>query len=152
MKDWVTRLIIFLILNFGALAVGAFFTGKGVPSDWYQQLNKAPWTPPGWVFGVVWGIIMIFLAIFMTRMTTNGYNQTIVWIYASQLILNVIWNPIFFHYHQMGFGLIIISTLTLVVLSMMLLSWSTGNYLFLAPYLIWLIIATSLNYYSWAYN
>ncbi len=152
MKDWITQLIIFLILNFGALAVGAFFTGKGVPSDWYQQLNKAPWTPPGWVFGVVWGTIMIFLAIFMTKATINGYNQTIVWIYAIQLILNVIWNPIFFHYHQMGFGLIIISTLTLVVFSMMLLSWSNGNYLFLTPYLIWLIIATSLNYYAWAYN
>ena len=152
MKDWTTRLIFFLILNFGALAVGAFFTGKGVPSDWYQQLNKAPWTPPGWVFGVVWGIIMILLAIFMTRMTTNGYNQTIVWIYAIQLILNIIWNPIFFHYHQMGYGLIIISTLTVIVIFMMLLSRSAGNYLFLAPYLIWLIIATSLNYYSLTSN
>ncbi len=152
MKYWFLRLVIFLTLNFGALAIGALFTGKGVPSSWYQELNKAPWTPPGWVFGVVWSSIMIFLSIFMTKVTSTGFNKNIVWIYAIQLILNVIWNPIFFHYHQMGFGLIIISTLTLVVFSMMLLSWSNGNYLFLTPYLIWLIIATSLNYYSWAYN
>ena len=43
------RLIAFLLLNFGALAIGGFFTGKGVTSDWYADLLKAPWTPPGWV-------------------------------------------------------------------------------------------------------
>jgi len=36
------RIIIFLLINFGALALGGLFTGKGVPSDWYQELNKAP--------------------------------------------------------------------------------------------------------------
>jgi len=52
------RLITFLLLNFGALAVGGFFTGKGVPSYWYSDLIKAPWTPPGWVFGFAWTTIM----------------------------------------------------------------------------------------------
>jgi hypothetical protein len=36
------RIIIFLLINFGALAIGSFFTGKGVPSDWYEGLIKAP--------------------------------------------------------------------------------------------------------------
>ena len=43
----VYRLILFLIINFGALAVGGFFTGKGASSDWYSSLAKAPWAPPG---------------------------------------------------------------------------------------------------------
>ena len=47
----VYRIIIFLVLNFGALGIGGLFTGKGVPSEWYNELNKAPWSPPGWVFG-----------------------------------------------------------------------------------------------------
>ena len=34
------RIIIFLLLNFGALAIGGSFTGKGVPSDWYMELEK----------------------------------------------------------------------------------------------------------------
>ena len=45
------RFIAFLILNFLALAVGGLFTGKGVPSEWYVNLARAPWEPPGWVFG-----------------------------------------------------------------------------------------------------
>lgn len=38
----ILRLIVFLAINFGALAIGGIFTGSGVPSDWYQNLNKAP--------------------------------------------------------------------------------------------------------------
>ena len=46
------QLVIFALLNFGALAIGGLFTGGGVSSEWYASLNKAPWTPPGWVFGI----------------------------------------------------------------------------------------------------
>jgi tryptophan-rich sensory protein len=48
------RLIIFLALNFAALAIGGLFTSKGVSSDWYAGIAKAPWTPPGWAFGAAW--------------------------------------------------------------------------------------------------
>jgi tryptophan-rich sensory protein len=51
--------LLFFILNFAALAVGGLFTGSGVSSEWYQNLDKAPWTPPGWVFGAAWPFIMI---------------------------------------------------------------------------------------------
>ena len=54
------RFLVFLIVNFVALGLGGMFTGSGVVSDWYQQLNQAPWTPPGWVFGAAWTSIMIF--------------------------------------------------------------------------------------------
>ena len=45
------KIIGFLFLNFGALALGGLFAGSGAGSNWYAELNKAPWTPPGWVFG-----------------------------------------------------------------------------------------------------
>ena len=35
------------MLNFGAIAIGSYFTDSGASSDWYQNLNKAPWTPLG---------------------------------------------------------------------------------------------------------
>jgi len=64
----IKKVIIFLILNFTALAIGGLFTGKGVPSDWYQDLNQAPWTPPGWVFGFMWTFIMISYAVYMAHL------------------------------------------------------------------------------------
>ena len=57
----IKRLFVFLLINFGALALGGLFTSDGVISDWYEQLNKAPWTPPGWVFGAAWTTIMVCL-------------------------------------------------------------------------------------------
>jgi hypothetical protein len=47
------RLILFLIINFGALGIGGLLLGNPATNEWYQSLNKAPWTPPGWVFGAV---------------------------------------------------------------------------------------------------
>ena len=53
------------MLNFGALAIGSYFTASGASSDWYQNLNKAPWTPAGWVFGAAWTSIMICYSVYM---------------------------------------------------------------------------------------
>jgi len=40
-------IVLFLILNFGALAIGSYFMNSGPTSNWYLALKKAPWTPPG---------------------------------------------------------------------------------------------------------
>ena len=49
---------LFGVLNFVGLAIGGLATGPGVSSDWYAGLDKAPWTPPGWVFGAAWTAVM----------------------------------------------------------------------------------------------
>ena len=69
----VLRVIIFLVLNFAALGLGGLFTSKGVPSDWYQHLNKAPWTPPGWAFGFAWTLIMICFSFYMVLIEKYHY-------------------------------------------------------------------------------
>ncbi len=146
--------ILFFILNFSALALGGLFTGDGVVSDWYQTLNKAPWTPPGWVFGAAWTTIMIFYSLYMANaIRWNNRNQVII-LYSIQWILNVSWNPIFFYFQNDTLGLIVISLLTFLMLYFILLSKNKG-WLFvflLLPYFIWLCIATSLNAYIVVFN
>lgn len=144
----IVRVIIFLILNFGALAIGGLFTGKGVPSDWYIGLNKAPWTPPGWVFGFAWSTIMICFSVFMAYLWPAMENKKLLLaLYAIQWILNVSWNPLFFYLHQVGFALIVIIMLTILVGFLLFYSWPHLRMiaLLLSPYFIWLLIATSLN-------
>ena len=146
----VYRVIIFFILNFGALYIGAFFTGKGVPSDWYISLNKAPWDPPGWVFGSAWTIIMICFSIFMAYSWSLINNKKLlISLFVIQWVLNVSWNPTFFYYHNVLIGLIIITSLTLVISAFIFTYWSELKFkvVLILPYLIWLCIATSLNGY-----
>ncbi len=149
------RLIIFAIINFGGLAIGANFTGDGVISEWYQNMNKAPWTPPGWVFGAAWTTIMICFSIYLAILWDSLKSKTsFYYLFASSLILNVIWNPVFFHMHQTGIALIVITALTILVFTF-IARYKTimkSKTLLLAPYAIWMIIATSLNAYAWLMN
>lgn len=151
----IVRVIIFLILNFGALAIGGIFTGKGVPSDWYVALNKAPWTPPGWVFGFAWTTIMICFSVYMAYLWPAMENKKLlVALYAIQWILNVSWNPVFFYLHQVGLALIVITLLTLLVAFALFYSWPMlrAKGLLIAPYFIWLLVASSLNGYIFFKN
>jgi len=149
------KLTIFLLLNFGALALGGLFTSKGVPSEWYISLSKAPWTPPGWVFGAAWTTIMICFSIYMTNVwTATEDKRFLILLYSVQWILNVGWNPTFFYYHKVLTALLLISALTLLILFILLFYWQTLKLqsLLIAPYFIWLLIATSLNGYIFFKN
>ena len=144
------RVILFLLLNFVALGIGGLFTGKGVPSDWYLTLDKAPWTPPGWVFGAAWTTIMICFSFYLAYLwPTVSDKRLLVLLYVMQWVLNVSWNPAFFHFHAVGFALLLILALTLLVGFFLFyyrsqLGWWTALIL---PYFGWLLIATSLNAY-----
>ena len=149
------RILIFLLINFAALGVGGFFTGAGVSSSWYTELDKAPWTPPGWVFGAAWTTIMICFSFYMAFLLKNNQNKSmIIGLFSLQWILNVSWNPVFFYYQNVIFGLIVISALTLVVGFFLIRFWGDigAKSLLILPYFIWLIIATSLNAYILVMN
>ena len=144
------KIIGFLFLNFGALALGGLFAGSGAGSNWYAELNKAPWTPPGWVFGFAWTTIMLCFSVFMATLYAKTKSvKTVIILYAIQWMLNVAWNPIFFHLHNPIIGLIVIVALTSLVTYFLFRYRSSqkGFSLLLLPYVIWLFIATSLNAY-----
>lgn len=149
------RILLFIVINFAALAIGGFFTQTGVTSEWYASFNKAPWTPPGWVFGAAWTAIMICFAVYMAFATKGTKNvRFLMGLFIIQWILNVSWNPIFFYFQQVLLGLIVISALTLLVTILLFRYWSDLKWksVLIFPYFIWLLIATSLNWYIWANN
>jgi|TARA_B100000795_G_scaffold263032_1_gene241625 benzodiazapine receptor len=146
----VIRVIVFLVINFGALAIGGLFTSKGVPSDWYISLNKAPWTPPGWVFGAAWSFIMICFSFYMAQLWSIVESKNLLLLFFTlQLILNIAWNPVFFQLHHVGLGLVIISILTILVGFLIIYFYDLVKMksALLFPYFLWLLIATSLNAY-----
>lgn len=149
------RLIIFLALNFTALGMGGLLAGKGASSDWYAGIAKAPWTPPGWVFGFAWIIIMICFSFYLTYLWPAIENKNLlVGLLVVQYVLNVGWNPAFFYYHKVLIGLFIISGLTVIVGFFLFFYWPELKIksAYIIPYLIWLLIATSLNGYAFLKN
>lgn len=142
-------IVVFLIINFGALALGSWLMDGGSTSTWYMELNKAPWTPPGWLFGVAWSFIMLCFSFYMAYLYKALPTITVKILFAVQFVLNVSWNYIFFKQHLVGLGLLVIVLLTILI-AVFLFSYNKQQRLkslFILPYLIWLCIATSLNAY-----
>ncbi len=153
-KSFYGLLALFLFINFGGLALGGWLMNSGPTSDWYLNLNKAPWTPPGWVFGAAWTTIMVCFSIYLAKLflIDNTINQKLV--FGLQVLLNVSWNYIFFNQHQVFLGLVVILLLTAVIfIYFFALSKKVGKWrLLLLPYMIWLCIASSLNMYVLIHN
>jgi tryptophan-rich sensory protein len=144
------------VLNFAALALGSWLMGSTpVDNSWYQSVNKAPWTPPGWVFGFAWTTIMICYSIFMGKaIQVDGSAVMLYIMFAIQFVLNVMWNPVFFRWHMLGLSLVVILSLT--VLIGWFTYWGFKNAgvwgVLMLPYIVWLCIACSLNWYAFAKN
>jgi translocator protein len=140
---------IFLIINFSALGIGSWLMNNGPKTNWYTSLNQAPWTPPGWAFGVAWTSIMFCFSIYMAYLYLKTPTTKVILLFSIQFVLNVIWNYIFFNQHLIGLGLAVIVALTLVIAAFLLVYKNELNLksLLIAPYFIWLCIATSLNAY-----
>ena len=145
--NFTKRLILFLVINFGGLAIGSWLMNYGPQSDWYLSLNQAPWTPPGWVFGIAWTSIMICFSIYMSFLYLKNPSKNVVILFSFQFILNVIWNYIFFNQHLIALGFIVIVLLTLLVFYFYFKFNTLKAKYLLLPYMIWLCIATSLNAY-----
>ncbi|MEZ4803457.1 MAG: TspO/MBR family protein [Gelidibacter sp.] len=147
--NFIKPLIIFLIINFGALGIGVWLMENGPQTAWYLNLDKAPWTPAGWVFGAAWSTIMLLFSLYMTFVYLKNPISKFIWLFSLQFILNVSWNYIFFNQHLIALGLVTIIALTIVVVLMMFRfreDLKLKTYLIL-PYFVWLCIATSLNGY-----
>ncbi|PSG88348.1 TspO/MBR family protein [Aurantibacter aestuarii] len=146
--------IFFLLINFGGLALGSWLMGSGATSSWYLELNKAPWTPPGWVFGAAWTTIMLFFSIYLAQIFSYHPTKKLKIVFTIQVFLNIIWNYIFFNQHLISLGLITIILLT-VLLFYMFFAFKHYNKFtkgLLLPCMVWLVIASSLNAYILIYN
>ena len=149
------RILLFLVVNFGALALGSYLMGEGPTGMWYSELSKAPWTPPGWVFGAAWTTIMVALAFFMADWIKKSQRTNRVWrLYLIHLVLNIGWNPLFFDLHLLGVALIEILLLLSLVIYMGILGKKEAGQssLLILPYIAWLSIASTLNAYAFLYN
>jgi tryptophan-rich sensory protein len=150
----IPRVLLFLLINFSILYSGTLLMGEGASSNWYENLNKAPWTPKGWVFGFAWTFLMIFFAIYLAKLSTLVNSSKLMFIVLIQYFLNLIWNFIFFNQQEIILGLIDIILLTILVVFIFIKNISVMKRysLFILPYILWLLIATSLNLYIAIYN
>lgn len=139
-----------VVLCFIAAAVGSHYTEKSVDT-WYPSLNKPVYTPPDWVFPVVWSILYFLMGISLATVLTQGSREQIgipVSLFALQLLLNMAWSFIFFGQKNPlgGFVTVILLWFTVAFTTLTFASIAFEAGLMLIPYLIWVSFALVLNY------
>jgi tryptophan-rich sensory protein len=134
--------------------IGGMVSASSI-EGWYRTLAKPSWNPPDWVFGPVWTVLYVMMAVaaWLVWKTKDRVGPAMV-LFGVQLALNLGWTLLFFGARSPGMALIEVVFLWSSVLATMLAFFgrqSTAGWLFV-PYLAWVSFAAVLNYTIWSLN
>ncbi|MDX1947716.1 MAG: TspO/MBR family protein [Pirellulaceae bacterium] len=143
-------------LTLAAAGVGGAVTSSSV-GTWYQTLQKPAWNPPDWIFGPVWTVLYLLMAIAAWQVyRRNGIRAATLplALFGLQLALNIGWSAIFFGLRSPGLAFAEIVFLWLAIAATALSFWPHSRLatVLLAPYLAWTTFAAALNLTIWRMN
>lgn len=156
MKTHWVKFVVSILMCQAAGTIGSLFTSSSIPT-WYATLNKPAFNPPNWIFAPVW----IFLYILM------GISFYLIWIksdvpnfgfllsvFLFQLVLNVFWTIIFFGLKSPLYAFIEIIILWIMILICIISFYpvSKAASILLIPYILWVSLASILNFSLWRLN
>lgn len=127
-------------------------------SNFYGNLQKPFFSPPGWIFPIVWGILYFLMGVAAYRIWVCGKQganvQKGLTLYAIQLFLNFLWTIIFFRFQL--FGVAFLELLLLLVFILLttfeFLKIDKISALLMLPYILWVSFAGVLNFSIWLLN
>lgn len=138
------------------VVLAAGIAGTFEAGEWYYKLNKPFWTPPGWLFALVWPVLYLMMAVAAWKVWLTGHharNGALTW-WAIQLLMNAAWSWLFFGLERPGWAWLEMSLLIVIVLfcikAFRLLSKPAAS--LMLPYLVWLVFAWILNFVLWNMN
>lgn len=117
---------------------------------WYNSLNRSQFSPPDWVFGIVWPILYTLMAISLYLVWTNKKCYPFckpLYFFFIQLAFNLIWTTLFFVYKKPLLALldiILILAFTIITYLQFQKINKKASYI-LIPYIAWLCFALYLN-------
>ena len=150
-------LLIFLAMCLATGVFGGLLTSPSIRSGWYENLLKPSFTPPSWVFGPVWTLLYLLMAVSAWLVWSGQAKNPVrvpLFLFFAQLVLNVLWSGLFFGAMKPGWALIDIAVLWVLILLMAALFWRVSRLaaLLLVPYVLWVLYAAVLNGAIWWMN
>jgi tryptophan-rich sensory protein len=119
--------------------------------NWYSQLLKPTWAPPSWLFGPVWSVLYILIAISFGKVFMLAYQKQIPLIVVLPFVLNLLFNFIF---TPIQFGLknnalaaidILLVLVTLIWAMIAIYPYVKWITYMQIPYVLWVLLATVLQ-------
>ena len=134
-------------------AAGSGFWVSNSPG-WYNSLNRPPWQPPDFVFGVIWPYNFIVLGIVSFQVAQRMSRTTsLLWLifFVLSIVAALLWAYHFYVPHNLRFSALALASTALLTLPLLYIAYKTSWILgiLLTPYQIWVLIATTL---AWGYS
>jgi benzodiazapine receptor len=127
--------------------------------SWYSQLIKPSWAPPAWIFGPVWTLLYVLIALSFGKVLLMFWGGRVKFRVALPFVLNLIFN---FSFTSLQFGLksnllaaidIILVLATLIWAMRAIYPYARWVTYIQIPYLVWVSFATvlqlTLTYLNW---
>ena len=142
-----SALIISILIPLTVGTMSALFSGN---MSSYSILNKPAFSPPGFIFPVVWTILYILMGAssYIVYSSNSSNKSKSLLLYCIQLFFNFCWSIIFFGLDLFLFAFIWLIALIFIIIIMIrqfLIVNPLSAYLQI-PYLIWCIFAAYLNF------
>lgn len=149
-------LVWFVVLCLAVAAAGGAITATSV-TTWYAGLAKPSFNPPDAVFGPVWTVLYLMIALAghrVWRARAHPLRRAALGAWGAQLVLNCAWSFAFFGARNPGLALLDIAALIAAILACLhyfrqidrLAAW------LFVPYLAWVSFAALLNASIWQLN
>ncbi|MBW8783288.1 MAG: tryptophan-rich sensory protein [Novosphingobium sp.] len=136
------------VLLLGLLSAALSRSGPGNP--WFDALQKPAIYPPPEVFGIVWSVLYMLMALALAQVVVARgarLRRAAIALFLIQLVLNLAWSPLFFAAHQIAAALVLLIILDVAVAITTVVFFRVrpaAGALFV-PYLAWVAFATVLN-------
>jgi translocator protein len=144
-----------LALSFVAAAAGALASVNA--RDFYRELARPAWAPPGWLFGPAWTVLYLLMAVAAWLVWRERGFAGARWpltLFVAQLAVNALWTWLFFAWRLGGAASAEIVALWAMILGTIVLFWRVQPLAgaLLLPYLAWVTFATALSFATWRMN
>jgi translocator protein len=145
-----------LLVFAAAVAVVALIGGLAATDTGqeYAALDRPAWAPPAWLFGPVWTVLYVTIAVSGWLAWRRAGLSWVLAPYIVQLVLNAAWTPLFFGMSAYGLAAIEIILLWLAIGATVLAFGRVhaGAAWLLVPYWLWVTFAAALNVAIWWAN
>ena len=143
-----------VITSIAAMIGGAASINAG---SFYTQLVLPAWAPPSWVFGPVWTVLYALMGIAAWLVwRADGFRAArgALTLYVVQLAPNALWSWLFFGWHRGALAFADILLLWVLIIVTLIAFWRVRALAgaLLVPYLLWVSVASALNYAVWQLN
>ena len=151
----VLGLFAWLLAAFAAAAVGGLASASA--PEFYRELVRPAWSPPGWLFGPVWSVLYVLMGIAAWLVwRARGFAGAAVGLglFLVQLAFNGLWTWLFFVWHLGGLAFVEILLLWVLIAATVVFFWRVSKLagLLLIPYLAWVSFASALTLATWRLN